>query len=1267
MPAYILETGRSYPNPITGKDFNKTYQRPDSGKYRSHDYHSGPGTNYKITFNDYGPGSMVLGQDVVYYIGDEEKTCVGNCYGERNPVYRWFRPGNNSDHKYTNEKKFSYPDDFPGESKKGKKVGKAYKAEPRKSRPVFYVARDSRASGTTKLYTHYNSTLNDSLISTSSSPPSGYSYVDELGYIWTSQGAAAAYASTGESPVPLYEYYLSSNTTKRDHFYTIDPANEVDLQTGVPGVPDCKDPRKERYSYVGIVGWVFATNKGKGSRGRILDIGTIGPTGICGIDRSGWYQYNNTWSLQRYRRNNQNQPPGVGGWGNPDNVSAINNNDALFEWYYGMNGAVKAAVPRYLSFENSYDSQFIYYLYDTSYPWNGPIYGIQYALSDAACCPNAMNPDTGTMIDCIPTVTYHGHYYEVRQDSWETYKTTLTLSDKKSSGVNESFFVADTGTKRILFRYTSTSGAFHVGETINGWNINQLRYFGDELQVGYMELVGSGSTFSYLQNFTSSDGATITVLAGYGIGDKAAFFGVYEFPKKISYYQLEIDPSALIPRRTLDQAQLECKINSKGEVSDVIIVSGGYGYTNPKIAVEAPAVLTEFSANDNARQVLHGIGGWDEVTVKSPESVAANPDGSLNNFAFKDIKKNQAAIIDNNANESFQERENLMPYGNGKNMGDIQIKGKGIEKTTVSIRKKQLRRATGDNKGKTEFRTARIEVSRLDENGSIAEVIIRDRGSGYDYDPDNNPKVFVVDVQTEKTTVRGPDTNDFTSAYGNTIGQAMKPLVNKGSNATSSEINQMDDGVIGVFQAMQNGFTAEYPTGYIRMKDYDDKESTKLCSNVPSACIDIRIPNIFEEALWTNKEVEGMMIASQAVRNMQTYQYPDFVSAARSADQAAKNLSHPYGWNERKECINIPQPKIYSCTRFVDLPCPYTEVDENGQRKAYGWMIYKYCASKAGSASFRVSMTFEGRTTGTQGQAFMNWVKSLPAPKLTQPRTNFGGVKTKTWPCKRGSIKGRCYRDGGDVVFAPTGTDENTYDWNQAGYSELEQLQTWLGANVTVGSPVTNPWTALGGFTRLDSAENETTRSYDSGSYTPISVTAANPPPNTCWDTFLRTGSNQNGVLDVYCAYPGNGNKTSGVAYYDVPELVSACVALEYVGDASIAIDPKDMKTDGIPFGPYTGVMEVLNYNTGSTITFGEAVNNFGNPYFDECETVFGRQDVDLKPAAQKKPTTKLSNVSYDPSDPERDEFDPEFNLPTESYNSETVEIIRNEDSIYDF
>ena len=79
---------------------------------------------------------------------------------------------------------------------------------------------------------------------------------------------------------------------------------------------------------------------------------------------------------------------------------------ANFEWAYGLNGAIKGAVPRFLGFEDSYDSQFYYYLYDTSYPWNGPLFGIQYALNDIPCCPNTTcNDEYSGDLDHVVSLT----------------------------------------------------------------------------------------------------------------------------------------------------------------------------------------------------------------------------------------------------------------------------------------------------------------------------------------------------------------------------------------------------------------------------------------------------------------------------------------------------------------------------------------------------------------------------------------------------------------------------------------------------------------------------------------------------------------------------------------------------------------------------------------------------------------------------------------------------------------------------------------------
>ena len=157
--------------------------------------------------------------------------------------------------------------------------------------------------------------------------------------------------------------------------------------------------------------------------------------------------------------------------------------DGAFEWFYGANGPIKAAVPRYLGFETSYDSQFYYYLYDTSYPWNGPIFGIQYELNDAPCCPNTTCPSGERSIPCcVPVISYHSHFYEIREDSWETTESEITLSDVSTRGVNESFWTVDTKSRRVFFRYQTSVGKVSQGESINGWEVNSVRYFGDELK-----------------------------------------------------------------------------------------------------------------------------------------------------------------------------------------------------------------------------------------------------------------------------------------------------------------------------------------------------------------------------------------------------------------------------------------------------------------------------------------------------------------------------------------------------------------------------------------------------------------------------------------------------------------------------------------------------------------------------------------------------------------------------------------------------------------
>jgi len=103
----------------------------------------------------------------------------------------------------------------------------------------------------------------------------------------------------------------------------------------------------------------------------------------------------------------------------------------------------------------------------------------------------------------------------------------------------------------------------------------------------------------------------------------------------------------------------------------------------------------------------------------------------------------------------------------------------------------------------------------------------------------------------------------------------------------------------------------------------------------------------------------------------------------------------------------------------------------------------------------------------------------------------------------------------------------------------------------------------------------------------------------------VRGVTASDGPLQVYCGYDNAGNPLSGNTYCNTPELYDSCAALDKCMDASIAINPKRMRVtkDGkvLHMGAYNGVMTVRNYLTGGIMALDRAIDNYGNPYFDEC------------------------------------------------------------------
>jgi len=1276
VPAYILETGRSYRNPIEAKDF-----------LRSWDGYEGVPDGYQIEFYDEGPGSLPLGKDNVHYIGDEQEIIVGT---ERMGIYRFYKGGTGANHDYWDESVLT-KDDFPGEKNKGKAI-KAYHPEPRRNAPIFYMLDTPEEGTAVPFHRHYSSTLKNTKL-TSNTSEAGYTNCGVIGYMAAGQTAAQVY---GGGEVPLYHYF---STVHNNDFYTTNPSDEVNLSGG-PIPP--KDVQQGQYVYQGIIGWAYTTpfpsptlgayfdstgnnlvvtgsssgnidieyrwndNPGTASvnvdtiqigtktwtrSGRsgnqsekisgltpgsypitytnlhaanspievrdggqwlclkdghgndcngilrilmvedrrqktVIDVGKIGPCGQC-VDKTGWYDYrpeddddyngNSQYTYFMYRQqmdqngNRWEGTPAVNGWGDSDFAEMLTE-DALFEWSYGLNGAVKGSVPRYLGFEDMYDSQFVYYLYDTSFPWNGPIYSIQYTLSDAACCPNA--EDSSGCPECIPNYTYHSHFYSIREDMWQTSNSRIELSDGNSTGVNESFWVADTSTTRLLFRYTSTTGAFKRGEMINGWLISEVRYFGDKQKCGFMELnemdsdMPAGEPFVYRQTYTAEDGATAIALAGFGIFDKCAFFGVYEFRKNISYYRVEVNQDALVAMRTLDEAKLEPVINDNGELVDVIIINSGKGYNleNIQLAVSSPGVMEEFTGGDLASEMYNQ-------------------------------NKVESKIIPTWPPETVDQGDDLITTGDY----DIQLFN-AIEKgsNTLSASDDAVAKQVVFNRGKAvQQKQAIVRVTEIDDSGSIIGVIIDEGGAGYTAD---HPPYIAVVIPDKKTA--GFDGTDMSGAKTNT-GQ----YDNVKQHISTKDGFDIDALMSRPFEEIEAGTSVDIPEGYLKITEISDTEQTTLCNDLPAACLAHSFPGIVSDALPQDDQFSEITKFSPNLATFYAEVWPDAVLAGKTADREAVNVGGLYGFNKGQNCIVLPQPKTYTASRFFDIPCSYKGLSEplnpndDPKETAYGWMIHKYCASKADNASFNVSMLVEGHTTGAQGQEFMDFLRNdMPAAKLTPTRAVPNGEKC--WNCWRGPVEGRCYRDpqSGGIVFVPTGLDENTFDYNRSGYTELQQLQGWLQGNVSTQAGVAT-WTA---HADPEVPGSGTEHTFD---YTVIDVLpwSGGQPPNRCWDTFVRDVVSADGPLEVWCGYDVNGDPIAGNTYNNVSQLFDACVALNEVLDSSIAVQPgRQTGTNQMVMGPYRGEMKVRNYLTGATLTYAKAVQYLSNPYFSECETDIG-------------------------------------------------------------
>ena len=1114
MPIYIDETKRGYPDPVDWDTAN-------------------------IDLYGQGKGSYLFGKDEVFYIGDPEQiTILGT--SNRIKVYRMY-DGLIGDHLYTiddEEKPISY------------------NREPRNNREYVFTVMTSQVSGSVPLYRHYHISLTDHKYSTNASE-SGYVQEGIMGYVFTTYAAAQVYANTkiGEVAKPVYSYYSSF---WGDSFYTLNPNIEINLEeynSGVLGPPypgdDRQDPdRGDQYIYTGIAFWTFERMFTEAKR--IIEVGKPQYAGTEFL--YGWLTDVNGGTATIPTREN---------WilGRNSLISSenflINDDRANFTFLYGEFGPVKAALPRFINTKFLYDAQFFYYLYDTEDPWNGPLYGVRMMTDNESlgncCIDQELCPPSDPWI--------YRYYYQLRPNVWKTKKSRIYTDVQNSDGVDQNILTAGTEDKIVFFRYTAGSFNMSEGDTVNGWRITEHRYMGDEMTTGFIRIAPAvwgvnGSAFSYGTTYSSNNTAypaSFVALAGYGIAEKCAIFGVYEFKKRVAYYKVELYAAAAIPRRTMDEAIINAVVDNNGKVSDLVIVNGGYGYSaGARVEIMAPSTENTSADIENTRTYY-----------------LKNQIVSTNDETFTWARDSSYATVGEQSISSLKE-------------------GVTINDTS------------------TKLKPASVKILSISIEGCIQSVQISNSGSGYN--PQEPPKVIVYDpYKYTKDNSPKNDKNidkDLLASGKNSQEQMLSILGTVGNNSSSStELNSvfkstnLNNSITTAFDKFDEGVAAEIYTGYVKgPAEIDPDNYFEFCLGVPSSCsnpvflqwnpLDSYNKDFFKHVI--NNDTTGGFNSNYSFLNTTGYK------AITNLNTTAANAGGLYGAlnpDGNLQCLKMPQPKLYKVSKFYDIPCAYTTGDGD-MKKVFGYIPYQYCASKQESSSFNIYIEVDGDFTGSasssaQNAAFIAKLKTLPAPKILAPRAAAEGVKT--WHCSRGSYDGRCFRAGdGDISFYPIGLDENVYDYTHL--TVYEAYAAWIGqpsntlsGNAGTVNGVYYPWVGGG-----------------------VGATKYTGPaqPSTSWDYYVyNAASNPNGLFFKYTGYDedgdGAGQQTRWENYlYTMP----GCEGITDI-DSMIAIDPTRIaiNNDLIRLGPFKGVVTVKNNSSGSARVYGQAFDNLGNPYYESC------------------------------------------------------------------
>ena len=140
-----------------------------------------------------------------------------------------------------------------------------------------------------------------------------------------------------------------------------------------------------------------------------------------------------------------------------------------------------------------------------------------------------------------------------------------------------------------------------VGDQLNGHTVTNVVHMDlENMPYHIVYIDGSGADFAKDTQYTSSRNHNVTVVAGYGIIDRAFFGGLYEFfDKSLQYTIHSVDPEAPYTYPGYSDSIIQPDVKTgvvNGQLTSVSIVDGGSNWNTlkeePLLAVGAPPSTT---------------------------------------------------------------------------------------------------------------------------------------------------------------------------------------------------------------------------------------------------------------------------------------------------------------------------------------------------------------------------------------------------------------------------------------------------------------------------------------------------------------------------------------------------------------------------------------------------------------------------------------------------------------------------------------------------